>query len=746
MRITKLSVRDFRRYREFEVPLAPGLTIVHGPNEAGKTTIQRALELVLTRKVTAGGVEMDGFRSWDAGEDARPIIAIEFEVDDDENGSGPKPGSIEKAFRGQRGTVRLELDGQIITDPTLADQALAELTGIPTEAFFRSTASIRHHELADLDRDEAALRDRLQASISGADRGTSRAKRKLEKALYDLKTQGQKNPGRLKVLEETVERERGFVEQGDEALAQLERDRDTLAGAKERRAATEADLGERRAMLEKARQAERLTAERAAAEDRFERYRTAVKVSEELTALNGSHPSPNPLPVLEQVVARLRGLDTRIRELRAALAGEIEVSFEVPPEPTWRPLSRIAIGLVALGLIIAIAAFVLDFTGVVSLGAAPLMLGGAVAGVGAILAFVAWWLRRSDRVQAELRDVEIDRRLRGRSEMEAELRQAEADTAQQLNGVGLEDLTAVETMLAAEQEHVAKIDLLKAQLDGLVGKEPIETLPERRDAAALEIEQKGHALDALGPIAREPRARERLEVDVRDLEAALERSRDDEANARARVETNAVDAEAVAGHAERLAAGRDELLALQRRARVYERTLAEIEHAEQATMKTATRYLERKMVADIERVTDGRYRRVQVDDKTFDIRVQAPERGDWVDVTSLSQGTLDLVYLIARIGLVRLVTGGRRPPLILDDPFVTFDDVRARRSLALLRDVARDFQVIYLTTSDRYDASADAVVPLAGPTEIDEGFDAAAALDGDAHREPIRPDGVPAHG
>ena len=180
MRITKLSVRDFRRYREFEVPLAPGLTIVHGPNEAGKTTIQRALELVLTRKATAGGAEIDGFRSWDAAEEARPVIGIEFEIDDDNgngNGRGPKRGSVEKEFRGQKGTVRLEVDGQVITDPTLADQALAELTGIPTEAFFRSTASVRHHELADIERDESALHDRLQASISGADLGTSRAKR-----------------------------------------------------------------------------------------------------------------------------------------------------------------------------------------------------------------------------------------------------------------------------------------------------------------------------------------------------------------------------------------------------------------------------------------------------------------------------------------------------------------------------------------------------------------------------------------
>ncbi len=66
------------------------------------------------------------------------------------------------------------------------------------------------------------------------------------------------------------------------------------------------------------------------------------------------------------------------------------------------------------------------------------------------------------------------------------------------------------------------------------------------------------------------------------------------------------------------------------------------------------------------------------------------------------------------------MTGDRRPPLILDDPFVTLDDGRATRALELLRDVANDFQVIYLTTSDRYDTSADAVVPLAGPTEVDD--------------------------
>ena len=109
-------------------------------------------------------------------------------------------------------------------------------------------------------------------------------------------------------------------------------------------------------MLEKARQAERLEAERAGARERYERFREAVEVSTELDELAQTHPSPNPLPVIRQAVERLRMLDTRMRELRAALAGEIDVNFEVAPEPTWRPLSRWGVIALVTGIVMPVAA------------------------------------------------------------------------------------------------------------------------------------------------------------------------------------------------------------------------------------------------------------------------------------------------------------------------------------------------------------------------------------------------------
>jgi DNA repair exonuclease SbcCD ATPase subunit len=733
VRITRLQLRNVRRHADLDLELAPGLSVVRGPNESGKSTIQRAIELALTRRVTSGSADLDGMRSWNSHDDDRPWVRIEFEQEDVE-GEGVKSGSLEKSFRGSKGTVKLQFDRESVSDPARADELLAELTGIPSEAFFRSTASVRHHELDGLARDEAALRDRLQASISGADRGTSRARRKLERALFELNTKGDKNPGRIKAAEANLATATAALRNGEAALAQLEKDRDALAEAREERTAAEASLAEQRSMLDKARLAERLAMERDQAKDRFERYSAAVEVSSQVTQLEASHPSSNGLPALRDALAKVRAADMRIREIRAALAGEIEVQFQVvePTPRAWRPTAVVAFVVIVAALAIGIAgqlgvlprdlpALTIDGLGSpISLpGATLLALLLVLFGLG--LALVG--RRQRIRAQAlartkDLREQEIERRLRGRSQLEQELQMEEVTLTNLLASLELPDLAAVETLVEAEEAHLGQILRLRAQLEGLVGREATEALPELRAKAALEIEQKSAALEELGPIAKEARARERLEVAVTDAERAVEAARDSEAQARARVEQNTVDAEEVAAHAERAATWAEQLATLQRRARVYDATLKALDTAERATMRTATRYLERRMVADVGRVTAGRYRRVKVDDENLGIRVYAPERGDWVDVSTLSQGTLDTIYLAARIGLVRLVTGDRRPPLVLDDPFVTLDDERATRALELLRDVSSDFQVIYLTTSDRYDASADRVCVLQPPTAV----------------------------
>ena len=56
MRITRLQLRNVRRHADLDLELAPGLTVVRGPNESGKSTLQRAIELALTRRVSASSI------------------------------------------------------------------------------------------------------------------------------------------------------------------------------------------------------------------------------------------------------------------------------------------------------------------------------------------------------------------------------------------------------------------------------------------------------------------------------------------------------------------------------------------------------------------------------------------------------------------------------------------------------------------------------------------------------------------
>jgi uncharacterized protein YhaN len=715
MRITRLQLRDFGRHRELDVQMAPGFTIIRGPNEAGKSTIQRGLELALFRKSTASTAELEALRSWGAADDHRSTIRLEFLMDEDSAPEGMTgPGVLEKEFRGQKGRVSLEVGGTTHTDPGKVEEIIADLTGIPNEAFFRSTASIRHEELDNLDRDEGALRDRLQASIGGGDTGSSRARARLEEAIRALKSKGDKNPGRLKIADEAVNRAQQTLRNGEAALQKLEKDRDDLAQARDARLRTETALTESRNMLEAARQAERLRSDRAVVAERFERYRQAADAQQRLTDLQAM--PERSMSGLREQLDRVRTLQSRVTILQETL--DEDLGPDVDQDESEPPF----VGTAAMaGIVLAGGAATILF-GIAASLVPVVLLGLLLLGLAAYLVLLtnerrslAMTARRANQARGRERTL----RRQGRVGTEEGLRVATSGVANILRELGVRDVGEAEKLLTIEQSRRQEMATLQVKVTAyLAGQSPAAAV-ELRDKAALEMEQKTAALNALGPIANDARAREKLEAEVRDRQAALERARDAEAGAIARVEANPVDAEHVAGEAERLVTWEAQLAALKRRLRVYERTLSEIEASESGTMKKATRFLEQQVGRDLGRLTGGRYGRVTIDDQTLDITVWAPERNDWVAAYQLSKGTVDQVFLAARIGLVRLVTQGRRPPLVLDDPFVTFDDRRAARAAVLLRELSSDFQVIYLACSDRYDGLADAVVELPGPSEVD---------------------------
>jgi uncharacterized protein YhaN len=81
--------------------------------------------------------------------------------------------------------------------------------------------------------------------------------------------------------------------------------------------------------------------------------------------------------------------------------------------------------------------------------------------------------------------------------------------------------------------------------------------------------------------------------------------------------------------------------------------------------------------------------------------------GEQVDVTGMSEGSRDQLYLALRLAALELqVEQGFSMPLIADDLFINFDDRRTAAGLKVLGDLSRSMQVVFLTHHDH-------LVPLA---------------------------------
>ncbi len=73
------------------------------------------------------------------------------------------------------------------------------------------------------------------------------------------------------------------------------------------------------------------------------------------------------------------------------------------------------------------------------------------------------------------------------------------------------------------------------------------------------------------------------------------------------------------------------------------------------------------------------------------------EQGAARDAASFSAGTLDGMMLCMRLALVDALFQKEQPFLLLDDPFVNLDDEATCRALSMLRELAKQRQVVYLT-------------------------------------------------
>ena len=132
----------------------------------------------------------------------------------------------------------------------------------------------------------------------------------------------------------------------------------------------------------------------------------------------------------------------------------------------------------------------------------------------------------------------------------------------------------------------------------------------------------------------------------------------------------------------------------------YEALTLAIETLKEADTELQSRFspeLGRVASEYMAKVTGGRYADVLID---RDFSARARTQGDSVARESeyLSAGTLDLMYLAVRLAVCELAMPAGEPcPLIIDDALVNLDETRLDQAMQLLREIAKNRQVILFT-------------------------------------------------
>jgi len=149
-----------------------------------------------------------------------------------------------------------------------------------------------------------------------------------------------------------------------------------------------------------------------------------------------------------------------------------------------------------------------------------------------------------------------------------------------------------------------------------------------------------------------------------------------------------------------------------RRLQVYELARDFVSKARTETLLSTTDLLQAEIQKNLEVFTRGKYSKVRVGEGSMEFWIYSDEKGDWVRPEELSGGVIDEFYLACRLALVRLIYGEIRPPLVLDDPFVNFDEPRVMQTLEFLSKLSKEYQIIIFTLRDTYDGMADKVIEL----------------------------------
>jgi DNA repair exonuclease SbcCD ATPase subunit len=703
MWLKKLELKNFKRLVDFEAQFRPGINVVKGPlNEMGKSTLLDGIIVALFNNPKSTAKELKDYVSW--GSTKQCETRIEFE----DKGNAY---SLEKDFG--KGTVRL-IDGntgeELDTFKGISKK-MAELLGTNSDNLFSCSSCIRQDQVSEISSGKKEISESLEEIVSGGKESTlaSQVIQKLDDKISEMR-KGLDRPakidGGLKSLQRQLEnRSREFADIENE-VSIVEAQKIELVEVNKQLAQVKEQCENARALLDKNNQRKKVEA---SIEDLKRKY----DEMEEL--LGGMNKLITTLKEVNEALKSMKGLESeqQVSELRKKLdaiqnrRGDIEEDIAMREMELAEAKGKLKgerfLGFFSSGKGIATSIIILA-GGIIGVLVGPFYLLGLII-LGAALLSVAALFRDKASISG------IEERIQ---EMKEALRKLAEEEEKLLAEVECSTVVDFDNKERDFGSRLKEKNSLEAQLKGMLRGRTVEDFQKREKEVTrgLAVEE-ARLTDDLKETRLNPEEYVELERKVQSLEAKHAELEKQKRRCEVIIEQARFNIEDQIKLEEELESLREALKREERKVKVYASAREFISRARSEVLSSTEQALEKEIQRYLSVFTNDKYRQVRrVNKEALEFWIYSDEKGGWARPEDLSGGVLDEFYLAFRLALAGLIFGDKKPPLILDDPFVNFDSVRLANTLNFFETLAPDYQIIIFTLSDLYDKVADNVILL----------------------------------
>ena len=700
MNLSSLELKNYGKFKDFACTLTPGLNVIKGGNETGKSTLVDAITKLLYVDPQSSGKEQSAkSKSWSA----TGPLQVKADIQ-----SADFTGTIEKDFDSGEAKLANNTLNVTIDEPGRITDILTGAVGFSSAELFEATSCVRQGQISHIEGSIKAIKNKLESLVTGGkeDQAASQILDRIDERIAEISRKDEANPGLMQKLEtqqsdidyniDKLKRDIGNINSWRASLAQVEiafvngvedykQKNKTLEGALKAQAAQH--------------NLEKLTRKQKETTANFEKVKESSKKVRDLKdQLEKATDIPKAdLDQIDEYESTLKYLRPKKHELETDIETETENlnSHKI----SGGIISMALIGLAGAGF--AVADFFMNFT----------MYFLEIGGGGLALLMLSLFVISRKNAKRSFIKEQIKSKTTKLESIESESEQLNSDLSQLLDKYHITSAEEARQMVWKRSELDNQLKTEKRNYSEYLGGYSEEEMEIALQNIEKDIFDNKIILENHDDI--DDSEVERLKLIVGQLEEQKDNLEKEYTTLVRQIDTAEGGSELLASYMERKEAAGANMAELVEEIAILSLTKECIEKARQNVMISTLELLEKRTSEILEMITNGRYKKVRFEKSSLKFEVFSDEKNDWVEPQlALSQATIEQIYLTARLALTEILGDKARPPIILDDTFDHFDPERHNGVMRLLKEMATDRQILLLTSDNNYDQWADNTVEL----------------------------------